>query len=90
MHPAPKQDCDADNDVVFSHHYTDDPLQGVQDVLRAGTDNDCGGFVGKYAAQALNQSYITMEDIDTRLRYVAHDTSRAYLSLEGWNCSCVR
>ena len=29
-------DCDADNDVVFSHHYTDDPLQGVQDVLRAG------------------------------------------------------
>jgi hypothetical protein len=30
-------DCDADNDVVFSHHYTDIPEQGVQDVLRAGT-----------------------------------------------------
>ena len=30
-------DCDADNDVVFSHHYTDIPEQGVADVLKAGT-----------------------------------------------------
>jgi hypothetical protein len=34
----------------------------------AGTDSDCGGFVGKYAQSALNKSYITMADIDTRLK----------------------
>eukprot|EP00036_Acanthoecidae_sp_10tr_P011461 CAMPEP_0182926670 /NCGR_PEP_ID=MMETSP0105_2-20130417/12199_1 /TAXON_ID=81532 ORGANISM="Acanthoeca-like sp., Strain 10tr" /NCGR_SAMPLE_ID=MMETSP0105_2 /ASSEMBLY_ACC=CAM_ASM_000205 /LENGTH=895 /DNA_ID=CAMNT_0025064571 /DNA_START=14 /DNA_END=2701 /DNA_ORIENTATION=+ len=63
-------DCDADNDVVFSHHYTDVPEQGVQDVLRAGTDVDCGRFVGTYAMSALNKSYITEQDIDTRLKYL--------------------
>ena len=61
-------DCDADSDVVFSHHYTNTPEQGVQDVLRAGTDVDCGGFVGQYAQSALNKSYITMKDIDDRLK----------------------
>ena len=29
---------------------------------------DCGGFVGKYAASALNKSFITVADIDTRLQ----------------------
>ena len=61
-------DCDADNDVIYSHNYTDVHEQAVQDVLRAGTDVDCGGFVGKYAASALNKSFITMADIDTRLQ----------------------
>lgn len=60
-------DCDADNDVVFSHHYTDIPEQGVQDVLRAGTDVDCGGFVGKYIANATATGYVTMDDVDTVL-----------------------
>ena len=50
-------DCDADNDVVFSHHYHNDtPAEGVRDVLRAGTDVDCGGFVGKYAQAALDNN----------------------------------
>jgi beta-D-xylosidase 4 len=83
-------DCDADNDVVFSHHYTDDPLQGVQDVLRAGTDNDCGGFVGKYAAEALNKSYITEEDIDTRLRWVGSTLVLVlFSSTSAWRVHCV-
>jgi beta-D-xylosidase 4 len=60
-------DCDADNDVVFSHHFTDDPNQGVADVLKAGTDVDCGGFVGKYVASALGNNTITEADIDERL-----------------------
>ena len=60
-------DCDADNDVVFSHHFTDDPNQGVADVLKAGTDVDCGGFVGKYVASALGNGTITEADIDERL-----------------------
>ena len=61
-------DCDADNDVVFSHHYTDVPEQGVADVLKAGTDVDCGGFVGKYAQSALDKKTITEADIDERLK----------------------
>jgi beta-glucosidase-like glycosyl hydrolase len=35
-------DCDADRDVFESHHYTDTPEESVRDVLRAGTDVDCG------------------------------------------------
>ena len=61
-------DCDADNDVVFSHHYTDSPEQGVQDVLRAGTDVDCGGFVGQYIANATKKGFVTMDDVDTVLK----------------------
>jgi pre-mRNA-splicing factor SYF2/beta-D-xylosidase 4 len=61
-------DCDADNDVVFSHHYTDIPEQGVADVLKAGTDVDCGGFVGKYAQSALDKKYIVEADIDERMK----------------------
>eukprot|EP01043_Picozoa_sp_COSAG02_P003098 COSAG02_NODE_74_length_41878_cov_9.737954_9_plen_307_part_00 len=37
-------------------------------VLRAGTDNDCGTFVTEHAASALNQSVITLADIELRLR----------------------
>ncbi len=53
--------------MVFSHHYTTDPNQGVADVLKAGTDVDCGGFVGKYVASALGNNTITEADIDERL-----------------------
>lgn len=62
-------DCDADADVVYSHHYHNDTAaEGVRDVLRAGTDNDCGGLVGSNAMAALNQHLITVDDIDTRLK----------------------
>ena len=30
-------DCDADNDVYSSHHYTKTPEEAVRDVLRAGS-----------------------------------------------------
>merc|ERR1719361_1240101 len=39
-------DCDADKDVYFSHHYTKTPEEAVREVLRAGTDIDCGSFIG--------------------------------------------
>ena len=60
-------DCDADALVSTTHHYADTAEEAVRDVLRAGTDNDCGGFVGKNAASALNKSVITEHDIDQRL-----------------------
>ena len=39
----------------------------MRDILRAGTDNDCGGFIGHNVMAALNGSYITMADVDQRL-----------------------
>merc|ERR1719336_1179634 len=61
-------DCDADNDVFASHHYTKTAEEAVRDVLRAGTDIDCGGFVQHNVQSALNKGVITEDDIDERLR----------------------
>jgi len=64
-------DCDADNDVVNSHHYHNDtPEEGVRDVLRAGTDVDCTSFVGKHGMSAYTKGLITEEDINTRLSFL--------------------
>ena len=61
-------DCDADSDVFNSHHYTKTPEEAVRDVLRAGTDIDCGNFVFSNAKSALDKKIITEEDLDNRLR----------------------
>jgi beta-D-xylosidase 4 len=58
--------CDADGDAYDSHSETAE--EAVAKVLRAGTDNDCGTFVTEHAMSALNQSVITLEDIEARLR----------------------
>eukprot|EP00418_Pyrodinium_bahamense_P007913 CAMPEP_0179121212 /NCGR_PEP_ID=MMETSP0796-20121207/57152_1 /TAXON_ID=73915 /ORGANISM="Pyrodinium bahamense, Strain pbaha01" /LENGTH=794 /DNA_ID=CAMNT_0020819793 /DNA_START=44 /DNA_END=2428 /DNA_ORIENTATION=+ len=60
-------DCDADADVLNSHHFTKTPEETVRDVLRAGTDSDCGSFVVKYARSALDKGLISEVDIDGRL-----------------------
>ena len=61
-------DCDADADVVFSHHYHNDTApQGVRDVLTAGTDSDCGGFVTSNVQAALDAKLVTEADIDERI-----------------------
>lgn len=61
-------DCDADADVYYSHNYTNTPEEAVRDVLRAGTDVDCGGFVAKFAQSALDKGVITEADLDARLK----------------------
>jgi beta-D-xylosidase 4 len=61
-------DCDADSDVFFSHHYTNTTSEAVAVILRAGTDVDCGGFMGQYAPAALADGSITEADIDTVLK----------------------
>lgn len=61
-------DCDADNDVFVNHHYTKTPEETVRDVLRAGTDIDCGGFIGRNAQSALDKKVITEKDLDDRLK----------------------
>eukprot|EP00729_Bicosta_minor_P021741 gene21742-12548_t len=61
-------DCDADADVVYSHRYHNDtPTQGVRDVLKAGTDVDCGTFVTDNAQATLDQHLIQWSDVDARL-----------------------
>jgi beta-glucosidase-like glycosyl hydrolase len=62
-------DCDADSDVFNSHHFTKTPEESVRDVLRAGTDVDCGSFVTDHAQSALDKGVITEADLDERLRY---------------------
>ena len=63
-------DCGADNDVFFNHHYTKTAEESVAAILKAGTDVDCGGFIGKYAQNALNKSLIVEADLDERLKYL--------------------
>lgn len=66
--PPTYPDCDADSDVFFSHHYTNTPGDAVHDILHAGTDVDCGGFMTKYAPGALTNGTITEEDMNVVLR----------------------
>jgi pre-mRNA-splicing factor SYF2/beta-D-xylosidase 4 len=61
-------DCDADADVYRSHHFTQTPEEAVRDVLRAGTDIDCGNFVTSNAQSALDKKVITEKDLDDRLK----------------------
>ena len=63
-------DCDADANVFSTHHYTATPEEAVADVLKAGTDVDCGGFVSQHAQSALDKKIITEADMDVRLRYL--------------------
>ena len=60
-------DCDADSNVFDPHHYTKTKEEAVAAVLHAGTDVDCGGFVGGNAQSALDQKLISEADIDARL-----------------------
>lgn len=62
-------DCDADNDVYKSHHYTDTPEEAVKAVLQAGTDIDCGGFIKNNAQSALDKGVIAEKDLDDRLKF---------------------
>jgi len=62
-------DCDADGNVFNPHHYLNHTEEEVvNDVLIAGTDVDCGGFVQKHAGSALDKKIISEDLIDERLR----------------------
>ena len=69
-HTQITSDCDADANVFSTHHYTATPEEAVADVLHAGTDVDCGGFVQEHGASALAKGLITKEDIETRLKFL--------------------
>ena len=61
-------DCDAAG-TAFSAD-TETPEEAVRNVLRAGTDIDCGTFITDHAQSALDKGVITIDDIDARLRKI--------------------
>ena len=63
-------DCDADANVYTTHNYTKTQAEAVRDIFRAGTDVDCGGFIQRNAQKALDNKTITIDDIDTRLKFL--------------------
>lgn len=60
-------DCDADRNVFNTHKYAPTRTEAVRDVLGAGTDVDCGGFVSRHARAALDEGLIDENLINERL-----------------------
>lgn len=58
----------AESDVFINHHYTNTPEESVQQILAAGTDSDCGGFMGEHLQSALEKKLVVEADLDTRLK----------------------
>ncbi|XP_073011200.1 probable beta-D-xylosidase 7 [Typha latifolia] len=60
-------DCDAVSIIHDAQGYAKTPEDAVADVLKAGMDVNCGGYVQKYAGSALQQRKITEGDINRAL-----------------------
>lgn len=60
-------DCGAVNDVYANHKYTNTTDATVVDVLTAGMDSDCGGFLNDHLVAALADGTVTKKMIDTAL-----------------------
>ena len=56
-------DCDAEGDGAMHSAYPN-PDDAVRAILSAGTDLDCGGFMGSHVAHALNVSAVTLAALD--------------------------
>lgn len=54
--------------MFINHHYTNTPEESVQQILAAGTDSDCGGFMGEHLQSALEKKLVVEADLDTRLK----------------------
>ncbi|XP_020090047.1 probable beta-D-xylosidase 7 [Ananas comosus] len=60
-------DCDAVSIIHDAQGYAKAPEDAVADVLKAGMDVNCGGYVQKYAASAIQQGKISEADINRAL-----------------------
>jgi xylan 1,4-beta-xylosidase len=60
-------DCDAVDNIFNDHHYGATFPQAAADALLAGTDLDCGTTYQSQLPLALNQSLITVKDLQTAL-----------------------
>lgn len=60
-------DCDAVSIIHDAQGYAKNPEDAVADVLKAGMDVNCGGYVQKYAASAVQQKKLSESDINRAL-----------------------
>ncbi|KAB2597573.1 beta-D-xylosidase 6 [Pyrus ussuriensis x Pyrus communis] len=60
-------DCDAVATVFEYQNYTKSPEDAVADVLRAGTDIDCGTYLLRNTLSTIKQGKVQEEDIDKAL-----------------------
>eukprot|EP00760_Papus_ankaliazontas_P014535 PhM_4_TR16096/c0_g1_i1/m.90063/K15920/XYL4; beta-D-xylosidase 4 len=63
-------DCEAVNDVLEQHHYTNTTDATCAATLKAGMDLDCGTFLQTHTAQALADGAVQMSDVDAALRHM--------------------
>ncbi|KAG6524475.1 hypothetical protein ZIOFF_014384 [Zingiber officinale] len=61
-------DCDSVALIYGAHGYAKSPEEAVADVLKAGMDMNCGDYVQKYAASAVQKQLLSEADIDRALR----------------------
>jgi len=67
-------DCDAVDNIINGHNFTATLPEAAAAALKAGTDVDCGNTYAQQLPAALNQSLITVEDLQRAL-------TRQYASL---------
>ncbi|XP_020242085.1 probable beta-D-xylosidase 7 isoform X1 [Asparagus officinalis] len=60
-------DCDAVSIIHDAQGYASTPEDAVADVLKAGMDVNCGKYVQKYAASAVQQGKLSESDINRAL-----------------------
>ncbi|RVX23392.1 putative beta-D-xylosidase 6 [Vitis vinifera] len=60
-------DCDAVATVYEYQHYANSPEDAVADVLKAGTDINCGSYMLRHTQSAIDQGKVKEEDIDRAL-----------------------
>ncbi|KAL5709639.1 xylan 1,4-beta-xylosidase [Ranunculus cassubicifolius] len=60
-------DCDAVATVYEYQHYAQSPEDAVADVIKAGTDINCGTYMLLNTQSAINQGKVQEEDIDRAL-----------------------
>eukprot|EP01059_Diplonema_ambulator_P010303 TRINITY_DN202_c0_g1_i2.p1 TRINITY_DN202_c0_g1~~TRINITY_DN202_c0_g1_i2.p1 ORF type:complete len:747 (+),score=228.62 TRINITY_DN202_c0_g1_i2:37-2277(+) len=62
-------DCGAVADVCNNHHYANQD-DTCRDVLQAGMDSDCGGFLASYLNTSISRGVTPMSAVDTALEHL--------------------
>jgi beta-glucosidase-like glycosyl hydrolase len=61
-------DCAAVDDIYSGHFYVETPAEAAAVALIAGVDSDCGSVYQRFAIEALDKGYVTIDAIDRALR----------------------
>jgi len=60
-------DCGAVEDVYSKHNFESDPDKVSKEVLEAGMDSDCGGFLAKHMQKSIDDGVTTVKDFNAAL-----------------------